>query len=332
MNIRTTEINSPPNLYPGFVYFSLRALVPGTRVPCEVRLETVNPRDNSTHLMSVLSPGQEVLGSWAQAVLDEGLNIAYVSVDDLEDLQKYLHQSTREAFARGDLAPEEGHLLVYENALTSIKAAILDPGNGRRLSQGVATVRELIDFIWNDDTARDGLLAVMSEDRELFSHSLNVCLFGVGFARVMGWPRQEVESLGQALFFHDLGLAALGDKLNNGSAPAEGKGNGEYRRHPRLSRDFLRNVPGINDQALETVYCHHEYLDGSGFPRGLGAGGLTTPARLAAIVDCYVADTSGYLRSGKLKPFDALKKMRGEMRDQLDQSLLEEFVRFLGRT
>lgn len=330
--VRTIEVASPPNLYPGYVYFSLRALIPGSTAPCTVRLETLNPSSEELQLFSVLAPGQPVHGAWLKAILNEGVEQGYVSADDLDALQQYLHQTTRAAIEEGTLDPQARHHLVYENALCSIKAAILDPNNGRRLSMGVATVRHMIDYLWDDDTARSGMLTVMARDRQLFSHSLNVCLLGVGFARTERWPREEVDALGIALFFHDLGLAGIWEKMSAGSGNSiTEEDRYAIREHPNTSRKFLRGLDGLSPSALEIVRNHHENLDGSGFPRGLHGDQLSNSARLARITDCYDSLTSGNFAHARQTPFTSLKTMRVNMCNHLDQVMLESFVRFLGK-
>jgi HD-GYP domain-containing protein (c-di-GMP phosphodiesterase class II) len=330
-DIATTKIDAPPKLYPGFLYFSLAALVPGSKVSFEVRLEGANPATGHVRLLPVLTPGKEVEKHWRDGLLEQGVDRAYAAVDDLEALQNYFFAHTQKALQSGELPPRERHVLVYENALCSIKAAMLDPRNGRRLSQGVATVRQLIDLVWDDDLARGGMLEVMARDRQLFTHSLNVCLLGVGYARTAGWPRPEVNSLGLALFFHDLGLAELAET----GASLEGAINGEeqsiLKNHPRRSHQFLSRLPGIDYQALDTVLCHHENLDGSGYPRRLERDALSPHARLARIVDQYESMTGGHLRHKVQTPFDTLRHMRNDLRNQLDQGILEKFVLFLGQ-
>lgn len=329
--IATTEVAAPPKLYPGFLYFSLSALLPGSQVDFEVRLEGANPATGHVRLLPVLRPGTKVKNSWREALLAQGVARAYAAVDDLEALQAYLFSNTQKALEAADLPPRERHCLVYESALCSIKAAMLDPRNGRRLSQGVGTVRQLIDMVWDDDEARGGMLEVMTRDQQLFTHSLNVCLLGVGYARTAGWPRREVDSLGLALFFHDLGLAEMSSAVNGRGGRLDSRERSLVVNHPRQSYNFLSRLPDVDPKALDTVLCHHENLDGSGYPRGISGDALSNHARLARIVDQYDSMTAGSLYHALHTPFETLRHMRQDLRQQLDQGILEGFVLFLGK-
>ena len=53
---------------------------------------------------------------------------------------------------------------------------------------------------------------------------------------------------------------------------------------PRLA-EWLASVAS----ALDIPYCHHEYWDGTGYPRGLKGEGIPLAARLFAVVDVWDA-------------------------------------------
>lgn len=332
MNLPTAEISGPPNLYPGFGHFSLRALVPGSQAPCQVRLEAYNPAYGGLRLVKALLPGEAVSAAWRQRLLESGMVHAYVALADLDALLDYLGQNAQNLLKQpADGDTQQAYLLVYEHALCVLKSAMLDPRNGRRLGLGAATVRQLVDSLWGDEKTRLGLLKVLAKDQELASHALNTCLLAVGYACQQGWPRRQVANLGLAMFYHDLGLVEMG---NTGPDDPLGAGLREGSRleaHPGLALTFLAQLPDLDPEVAEIVLSHHENLDGSGYPRGLVGEKLSPSARLARIVDVYETATSGAAGRPALPPFSVLLIMRREIGMWVDMTMLESFVRFLGQ-
>jgi HD-GYP domain-containing protein (c-di-GMP phosphodiesterase class II) len=332
--VNITEISGPPNLYPGFVNVALRSLVPGTRAPCPIRLEAWASHLQRLRLVIAKEAGALIEAAWRDHLLQEGVTHAFIALEDLDVFQDYLSRHTHVLLAQGSQDPRQdprqGHSLVYELALCSMKSAMLDPRNGRRLGMGVTTVRQVMDMIWDDERTRSGLLRVLTGDKQLYTHSLNVTLLGAGFARAQGWPREQAENLAVALFFHDLGLmdSRPGDIADD--ALCQSRQESTLREHPLASQRFLSKVPGLALETLETVLNHHENLDGSGYPRGLTAPDLPPLSRLARIVDTYESSTSGCGAVEAVSPFAALRRMRDLMAAQLDQRMLEDFVRFIG--
>ncbi|ADK85104.1 metal dependent phosphohydrolase [Desulfarculus baarsii DSM 2075] len=323
------EQGAQPKLYPGFVYFSLRTLIPETLLPCDVYFEAFIERLGRTRLIPALKKGQPINGQWLDDLLEQGLTHSYAKQEDLEALQEYLFNKSR--IELDNLSMEQRQELLYESALCSIKSAMMEPRNGRRLAVGVRTVRRLLDCVWDCDEARKSLLKVMTSDRNIFVHSLNCCLLGASFAHHLGWSQEQAEQLAVALFFHDL---ALVDNLDHGEQHEDinfdlNRENSD-QFHPIRSRDYLSILPELSPQVLDTVQNHHENLDGTGYPRKTSANQLSVAARIARIIDYYELHTSS--AEGKaLAPFLALRAMQTEYAHGMDQRLVAEFIRFLGK-
>jgi HD-GYP domain-containing protein (c-di-GMP phosphodiesterase class II) len=327
-NLVTTEVSAPPNLYPGFVNVSLRSLLPDSLLPCELRLEAWAAQQQQLRLVTALAPGAKVNGAWLKHLLNEDVKHGFIAMDDLDNFQDYLLANMNQVLTDQD--PRRGHYLAYEQALCSIKSAMLDPRNGRRLARGATTVRQIMGTFWEDDKTRQGLLRVLTSDKQLYTHSLNATLLGAGFAHFLGWNRKQAEHVGIALFFHDLGLMEGNEGNPNQPALCRHRNEADMHFHPQATLRFLSQVPGLAREVLEIVLNHHENLDGSGYPRRRKSYQLNPAARLARMVDFYESATSGCGGLEVVSPFVALRQMRFDMAAQLDQDMLEHFVRFLG--
>ena len=84
----------------------------------------------------------------------------------------------------------------------------------------------------------------------------------------------------------------------------------------------LRRVP-------EYAGTHHETLDGTGYPRRLGAGQLSVPARIMAIADIFEALTASDRPYKKAKTLSQAVAMLADFKQQrhIDADLFELFLR-----
>jgi HD-GYP domain-containing protein (c-di-GMP phosphodiesterase class II) len=62
------------------------------------------------------------------------------------------------------------------------------------------------------------------------------------------------------------------------------------RKHPQLAYDMLSPILYLRP-ALDIPYCHHEWWDGSGYPRGLKGEEIPLAARIFTVVDIWDALT-----------------------------------------
>ena len=92
-------------------------------------------------------------------------------------------------------------------------------------------------------------------------------------------------------YLHDVGKIGIRDAI---LLKPSGLSNVErliVDGHPLLGVRMLGELNWVQE-VLDFVLCHHERLDGSGYPQGLRGGKLSLVARIAAVCDVYDALTT----------------------------------------
>ncbi|MBZ5714069.1 HD family phosphohydrolase [Nannocystis pusilla] len=104
----------------------------------------------------------------------------------------------------------------------------------------------------------------------------------------------------------------------------------EVQNHVRHTFEFLRQIPWGQrlKRVPEIAGMHHEYLDGSGYPRGAAAAAIPIQARMMTIADIFDALTAADRPYKKAVPVDkALDILHAEAdAGKLDHVVLEVFV------
>lgn len=136
------------------------------------------------------------------------------------------------------------------------------------------TVLRIVAF--ETDRAQDGAT----------NHSLRLAAYSVRVAWEMGATAKEARDLEFAALLHNFtGLALRGVLAKEG--PLENEDRVEVELHPKMARDVLQELPGLDDAAW-ILYRHHERPDGKGYPAGVRED---TPlaARILMAVDAFDA-------------------------------------------
>ena len=93
---------------------------------------------------------------------------------------------------------------------------------------------------------------------------------------------------------------------------------------------FLSTIPWTPDLARvpQIAYAHHEKLDGTGYPRGIGPSDIPPAARALTVCDIYDALTASDRPYKKAVPRDrALEILEAEAsRDKLDRWMVSAFI------
>ncbi|MCY1062081.1 HD family phosphohydrolase [Nannocystis sp. SCPEA4] len=105
----------------------------------------------------------------------------------------------------------------------------------------------------------------------------------------------------------------------------------EVQNHVRHTFEFLRQIPWGQrlKRVPEIAGMHHEYLDGSGYPRGAAAAAIPIQARMMTVADIFDALTAADRPYKKAVPVDkALDILHAEAEaGKLDRVVLEVFVK-----
>lgn len=151
-----------------------------------------------------------------------------------------------------------------------------------------------------------------------------------GVARELGLGESEVGVVSFAASVHDVGMHRVGDQILGKEEPLTEEEQALMRRHPDLSAQVLGplDVVGV---VREVVVSHHEWWDGSGYPRGLAGTEIPIGGRILAVVDAYESMTVGRAHRPTRSREEALEELRRRGGTQFDPRVVEAFERALSQ-
>ncbi|HEV7634770.1 MAG TPA: HD domain-containing phosphohydrolase [Bradyrhizobium sp.] len=189
--------------------------------------------------------------------------------------------------------------------------------NGQQVD--VADVKHAGDKIC-DAIAEDGfsewLETVRRHHEGTYQHCLLVTGTAAAFGLDLGLANADVERLYSAAMFHDIGKAKIPLAVLDKPGSLDDRERAVLETHAAIGYDALRGSPGISSEILDAVRHHHEYLDGSGYPDGLGAAGISDLVRILTISDIFAAlieDRPYKPPMPRAKAYKILTGMRGKL-------------------
>jgi PAS domain S-box-containing protein len=115
-------------------------------------------------------------------------------------------------------------------------------------------------------------------------HQRRVAKLCRAIATEMGFSWEAVQGLRMAAAIHDLGKIHVPAGILNKPGPMSEHELAIIRMHPRTAYDILKGIQ-FPWPLAETIYQHHERLDGSGYPRQLKGDEILLEARILAVAD-----------------------------------------------
>lgn len=192
-------------------------------------------------------------------------------------------------------------------------------------------LNDILDKAGTDGNLVSMLASMKAGTDGLYTHAINVALFGQLLAKWVGCTKAQIEIIAAAGILHDIGLMRLADKMpDKFSFRAELEGS-LFEKHVIDGYNMIRNQ-NINPDIKQTVLVHHERVDGTGYPLKVHGNSISKEGRILAIADMY--DTYTMKREGEynLTIFQALKKLEEMGYQKLDSSILLTFITNVAET
>lgn len=179
------------------------------------------------------------------------------------------------------------------------------------------------------------LTALESRCKFLADHSRRVGVYCWAIARGLGLPQSEAEEAFYAGLAHDVGFLRLPDdvlQMQVRRRESDTMNNPASRRHADLAADLLEQA-GVSRGLAPLVRHHHEWFDGSGFPRRLRGEEIPLGSRIICLADGL--DESLHLSADERRERprhlrEALQQVARLTGSRYDGSLVSDFVRRLG--
>jgi putative nucleotidyltransferase with HDIG domain len=165
-------------------------------------------------------------------------------------------------------------------------------------------------------------------DKRAARHCAAVAKFSRDIAAHVGMDRRDQELAHTAGLLHDIGRFALSDRVMEREGQLSEEDWAAIRRHPAIGADLLKDV-GVYGPVADIVLCHHERIDGRGYPRGLKGDEIPEIARIVAVAEVYDTLTAPDTYRTQMNSFEALTELRRVSGRQLDERFVEALSELL---
>ena len=254
----------------------------------------------------------------------------FVRKEDKKIYLKYVESSLKHIINDGRVDVKEKAYIVYDVAKNIMEDVFEDPRSGEQVERSKTWVSNTINFIIRSKGSFSGMMGIISYDYYTYTHSVNVSVLGLLFAKYLGIYGGEMHVFGTGLLLHDVGKTQIDPAIINKKERLNDEEFARIKMHVELGADILKQTGGVDSASFFPIMQHHEKHNGKGYPNGLKGDAIHKYGKIAGIIDVYDALTTQRSYSDARKPFAALKIMNEEMKGSFDEKYFKDFILFLG--
>jgi len=172
----------------------------------------------------------------------------------------------------------------------------------------------------------EGILAVLHEKKPREKeHGERVGMLAETFGKVLNLNATEIHQLKTAGLLHDIGKVAVDHTILDKASGLNVIEKREMKQHPEMGYRILQASHGFRNIA-DLVLAHHEYYDGTGYPRGLKGEAIPYLSRILSICDAYDAMTKARPYSVAKSKTEAIIELQDYKGIQFDPCLVDMFI------
>ena len=177
-------------------------------------------------------------------------------------------------------------------------------------------------------------MAVAADIREDISgeHGYRVGRLSALLAKEVGFDRDTCYSIDIAARLHDIGKIGIPEKILLDERILKRAEKQFIASHTLVGAEILAKseIPQIR-VAEEIARCHHEWWDGTGYPRQLKGLAIPKSARIVALADAFDAMTHGRPYAKAIPAEAALDQIAALRGRQFDPELTDHFLALVRR-
>jgi len=225
---------------------------------------------------------------------------------------------------------DEGHRKML-SVLASRAASAIDNarlyGELRASNESLTAANQSLEEMFQQTVAG---FAQALEESDLYTrgHSERVAVYSEILARGLTLPDAEIRRVVQAGVMHDVGKIGVRYDMLNKPGKLTPEEIAVFRQHPEKGKRILEPVPCLHG-LIDGCWCHHEWFDGRGYPRGLAGQAIPIVGRIVAIADAYDAMTSDRAYRRALAHEVAIGEIERCAGTQFDPELADAFVKLI---
>lgn len=245
-------------------------------------------------------------------------------------LNEKMHRIEQAKAHRRDIQKTEK---AFAHSLNQVRSLMKQVGSRplNAINEASELIGQLVDTIVNAESLVLHLISSGNKDQEtLYYHVLNVSIVSMMLARNLGFSAADINIIGIGALFHDIGKVKIPSQILRKTTPLTQPEQNLLKMHTKYGTDLVGLAETFPLEAWPIIDQHHEYIDGTGYPKGLNTDQINKLAHIVAVVNefdnlCHPTDPTK-ARS----PHHALAYLYRSMKGKLDDKTMRVMIKMMG--
>lgn len=275
--------------------------------------------------------GDEILArdimTWDyQIILPEGAKLRKDYIEKLSDL------GIAEVFIKEKEIKTAEIAILKSEIEESVKETVKDVlerhtyHNNEELKNLSEAADNIISTILEEEKVVETIFDIKQRSADIYEHSISICSLAILTAIKLNVELSKIHDIGVGCLLHDIGLRYITvNYIDRNPDDMNRQDVVEYKKHPIYGYSSIKEEKWISELSKEIILCHHEKLDGSGFP--LRRKDLSLECRIVNVCDTFDEMICG-IGCRRVKVHEAIEYLKNCRNVLFDAEVVDVFLGF----
>lgn len=218
--------------------------------------------------------------------------------------------------------------VMRDEAVGTLKEVFSASGRLTKLIEKLeSVVSHLVDTLERDNSMIVNIGDLKSYDDYTYHHSISVAVLSIAMGQQLGLDPAALRRLGMCAMMHDIGKTAVPIELIQKPGRLSQEEYEAVKQHASAGYAHLVRERIGDEELWWGVRHHHEKVDGTGYPDGIGGGKIPMLSRILSVADVYDALTSNRPYRVPMSPADAVEYLMGGVGTSFDYVMVKAFLK-----
>lgn len=184
---------------------------------------------------------------------------------------------------------------------------------------------DLLSAINANDAIAIDISTLKTSDEYTFKHSVDVATIAMIVAKQQGLSQAQIHEIGVTGLLHDVGKTKVPLEILNKPSRLNEAEFTVMKQHSVYGYHIIKDRPEVSPQIALGVLQHHEKINGSGYPMGVGEDKICPYAKILAVADIYDALVTERPYKAAYSQRDAVEMIMS-MTMELDITAMKSFL------
>ena len=269
----------------------------------------------------------------ARDVMSDGYNVFLYknTILNKKYIEKLKNLNIQYVYIQDNIPKEEVAVLkkeIEEKSKSKVKEVILKHtyNNSNELKELSETADNIIVNILEEEEVIENIYDIKERSADIYLHSISICVLATLVALKLGLDKERVHDIGVGCLLHDLGLRYMMIEYEDQDIETlSNKELVEYKKHPVYGYTALKNENWLSKKSKEIILCHHEKMDGSGYP--LHATEISVDTKIVSVCDTFDEMICGIGRK-RMKIYEAVEYLKSFKNILFDGKIVDALLDF----